>query len=401
MSRARRYFLSIVAIASLLLNVGQSAHAEFTAIAGWNNQLFPSYIVATATLKRDEDTEEDDETELGDKHGLLGVEIDSPGDEVTVTVTIIANDIMEESTFTGTLAEEGETYTIRPRIRYKYAALASNKQATPITVTFRVEIDEDEAEEETQTVTLRSINDCPYAVVDGEDVQNLGFMFAAYVNEQHPFADKILREALDRHAVKSFTGYQSKNPAEVYRQVFAIWDALTERDVRYSSITTTAAESDIVHCQHIRLLDETINNAQANCADGSVLFASLLRKIGIEAFLVKIPHHIYVAFALDEKKEHIVALETTLLRAAAPKEFKEIDGLAKLLGKDWINQPSYAVFCRAIDRGTSDLTKNDAKFADPNEPHYRLMSISHARQLGILPIGFRSDAQFAPVAAGK
>jgi hypothetical protein len=401
MSSANRLVGSVALAALSVLSIGPIARAEFTTLAGWNNQLFPSYIVATATLKREEETGDDDETLLGDKYGLLGVEIDSPGDGMTVTVTIIANDIMEESTFTGTLAEEGETYTIRPRIRYKYAALANNKQATPITVMFRVEIEDEDAEEETETVTLRSINDCPYAVVDGENVLNLGFMFAAYVNEQHPFADKILREALDRRAVKSFTGYQSKNPAEVYRQVFAIWDALTERDVRYSSITTTAAESDIVHCQHIRLLDETINNAQANCADGSVLFASLLRKIGIEAFLVKIPHHIYVAFALDEKKEHLVALETTMLRSAVPKEFKEIDGLAKLLGQDWLNQPSYAVFCRAIDKGTSDFAKNDAKFADPNESHYRLMSISHARQLGILPIGFRSEAQFAPVSSSK
>ena len=42
-----------------------------------------------------------------------------------------------------------------------------NKQATPITVTFRVEIeDEDHSEEESETLTLRSINDCPFAIVD-------------------------------------------------------------------------------------------------------------------------------------------------------------------------------------------------------------------------------------------
>ena len=63
----------------------------------------------------------------------------------------------------------------------------------------------------------------------------------------------------------------------------------------------------------MRLLDETINNDQANCADGSVLFASLLRKIGIEAYLVMVPRHCYLAFALDEKGEKIVALETTLI----------------------------------------------------------------------------------------
>ena len=39
----------------------------------------------------------------------------------------------------------------------------------------------------------------------------------------------------------------------------------------------------------MRLIDESINNGQANCVDGSVLFASLLRKIDIEPVLVSLP----------------------------------------------------------------------------------------------------------------
>jgi len=168
-------------------------------------------------------------------------------------------------------------------------------------------------------------------LVEDEEFTDLCFMFAAYVNEQHPFVDKLLREALDRGAVDSFTGYQSGDAGEVYRQVFAVWDALSARDVRYSDITATAAESESVYCQHVRLLDETINNNQANCVDGSVLFASVLRKVGIEAYLVMVPRHCYLAFALDEKGEKIVALETTLMQSAAPEKFAKIDGLAELL----------------------------------------------------------------------
>src|ERR1043166_5164603 len=145
---SRTRLVRCVAVAALgLLLCANVAHAEFTTIAGWNNQLFPSYVVATATLKRDEPEEEDEYT-LGDAHGLFGIQIESPGDDVTIKVTITGSDIMEKSVFTGTLAEEGEEYTIRPRIRYKYAALASNKQATPITVTFRVEIEDEDATEE-------------------------------------------------------------------------------------------------------------------------------------------------------------------------------------------------------------------------------------------------------------
>ena len=123
------------------------ARAEFTTIAGWNNQLFPSYVVATATLKpadnSETEAEEEDET-VWRSAGLFGIEIESPDDDVTIKVTILGSDIMEPSVFTGTLAEEGEEYTIRPRIRYKFNALAQNKQATPVTVTFRVEIEDED-----------------------------------------------------------------------------------------------------------------------------------------------------------------------------------------------------------------------------------------------------------------
>ncbi len=374
------------------------ALAEFTTIAGWDRQFFPSYAVAAATLRTDGDAEAD-ETDLGDLRGLLGVIIEAPEADTTVKVTIECGEIMEPSTFTCTLATEGESYTIRPRIRYKYGALTQNKQATPITITFKVEISDEDEEEQTETITLRSINDCPFAVVhDDETVEDLSFMFAAYVNEQHPFADKVLREALDRGAVDSFTGYQAKDAAEVYRQVFALWDALTARDVRYSDITTTAGESEMVYSQHVRLLDESVNNAQANCADGSVLLASLLRKIGIEAYLVMVPGHCYLAFALDEKGEKLAGLETTLLQSAAPADFHSIKGLNKVLDKQWLEADSYAVFCSAIAMGNADLAKNKAKFADANDPDYCVMSVSAARRMGILPIGFKSNAEFAPVA---
>jgi Transglutaminase-like superfamily len=392
-----------------LAGMAASARGEFTTIAGWDKQIFPSFAVATATIRLpQEEGEEVDETILGHAEGVLGVQLDSPGNNVAVKVTITGNELLEPSTFTGQLPKKGETYTIYPRIQYKYAVLTQNKQATPVTVTFRVEVGSQAAEEKTETLTLRSINDCPFALVDGDKVTtDLSFMFAAYVNEQHPFVDKLLREALDSELVDSFTGYQSGSEAEVARQVYALWNALTERNVKYSSITTTAAESDTVYSQHVRLLDETINNGQANCVDGSVLFASLLRKIGIESHLVFVPGHCYVAFALDAEGESLVALETTLLGSQAPDELPEIEGLdelleeleelEELLDEEDVESDSFVTFVLAIAAGTSDLIKNADRFADEDEPNFVLMPVTGARKLGILPIGFTSGAKFAPV----
>jgi hypothetical protein len=44
-------------------------------------------------------------------------------------------------------------------------------------------------------------------IVDGKSTTDVRFMFAAYVNEQHPFVEKVLREALDDGIVDSFSGY--------------------------------------------------------------------------------------------------------------------------------------------------------------------------------------------------
>ncbi|HMC11035.1 MAG TPA: hypothetical protein VKH44_07085, partial [Pirellulaceae bacterium] len=118
---AFRGWSSLFAGLTLLLATS-TARAEFTTIAGWDGQLFPSFAVATATLRPSEEDEEADETELGDARGLLGVEVEAPDDDAVVTVTITCSDIMEPSTFTCTLPVQGETYTIRPRIKYKYGA---------------------------------------------------------------------------------------------------------------------------------------------------------------------------------------------------------------------------------------------------------------------------------------
>src|SRR4029078_12237648 len=102
-----------------------------------------------------------------------------------------------------------------------------NKQSTPITVTYRVEVGDDEAEERTETLTLRSGNDSPSSVAKGdENFAAVSYVFAAYVNEQHPFVDKVLREALDRGIVDSFTRYQSNDSTEVYRQAQSLCHAL-------------------------------------------------------------------------------------------------------------------------------------------------------------------------------
>jgi hypothetical protein len=393
---ARQQQLAYATAIAMALSITTAASAsDFEIQAGWNDQLFPSFIVATATIKLPQEAVEEYEgTELGDPQGLLGITIEAPEDETEITVTVTCDEIMEESVFTGTLASGGETYTILPKIKWNYKALMKQRQAVPITVTFTVEVGDEDEVEQSRTLTLRSVNDCPFTIVENGEARDVSFMFAAYVNEQHPFVDKLLREALNAGIVESFTGYQSQDPVEVYRQVYAIWHALSERDLRYSDITTTAAESDYVSSQHVRLLDESVNNGQANCVDGSVLLASMLRKVGIEPILVMVPGHCYLAFYLDAEAKQIAALETTLIGSAA-EEATKIKGLKDAVSDEWKDENSWKTFTAAIAMGVADLEKNGEQFKSDEDPDYQLIPVIAARKIGILPIAFQSNAKLA------
>lgn len=398
-----RNAVALFLIRSLLVFPVATAFAEFDCEKGWNGHLFPSYIIATATLKPPEnaDDESEDEVEiLGDANGLLGITMEADEDDQEVTLTIMCDPIMEPSVITCTLPEAGQKYVVRPKIKYKYDQLAKRTQTGPVTVTYKVEGDDSEAEK-TEILTLRSINDCPYSIAKDGKWTSVRFMFAAYVNEQHPFVDKVLREALDTRIVGSFAGYQRKNATDVYRQAYAIWHALSIRDVRYSSITKTVAMSDSVGSQHIRLIDESINNGQANCVDGSVLMASVLRKITIEPILVHVPGHCYLAFFLDDECKELTAIETTMIGSTMEGDAMKVQGLEEVVDEEWQAENSWKTFAAAIAKGTANLKKFSKEFADENNQKYKLISVAAARKNGILPIGFQSNQKFIEASGSR
>jgi hypothetical protein len=395
----KRRYLTFLALAFTFVTGSPAWAEDFVPLIAFDQQLFPSFIISTASMKSapPEEGQEVDPSApviIGDRDGLLGVKLVSPKKDTQIKVTITCDDVMEESQFSGKLSEKGKEYHIYPKIKYRFTKLAEVTQATPVSMTFRLQIGND-VDEQTATVMLRPIHDCPFLVQEGELVLNTSFTFAAYVNEQHPFLDKLLREALDIGIVESFSGYQ-QDEAEVIRQVYAIWDALVTRDVRYSSITATSVKAQSVASQHVRLIEESLNNSQANCVDGSVLLASALRKIGIEPFLVLVPGHCYVGFYVDEQKEKMLAIETTMLGDSydEDEEYDAMDLLEESLDEDERYDESWPSFSSAIVAGTTSLEEHGEKLASDSEPEYMLIDIDKARDRGILPIAFRGKDKF-------
>jgi hypothetical protein len=159
--------------------------------------------------------------------------------------------------------------------------------------------------------------------------QDLSYLFAGYVNESHPFIQKVLQEALQYKAVNGFYGYQV-GPEGVRLQVFALWNVLQREHFHYSSITTPSAASPSghVYSQAVRFMGQSIDSQQANCVDGSVLFASILYKIGIEPVLVLKPGHMFVGYYIDRNHKQFEFLESTMLGAGhQPSSFNLPFGL--------------------------------------------------------------------------
>ena len=401
-------FLTAALTAVSLASISRAAEVEWTPEANMDHQLFPSLLIATATVRpvEEEDTEAKtpDPYLLGERFGLVGVSIKSPAANTKVKVTLKENDLMAASTWSGELAEAGKDYYIAPKVNYKFERLRKMTQQVPLNVSFAVELDGKPAGEKLETLQVRSINDCPFGVSNEEETLDdenfiagsaeIGWMFAAYVNENHPMLDKILQEALATKTVNAFLGYQRDDPAEVARQVFAIWSALQKRGIQYSSTTTTPGGSEVVYSQYVRFLDQSITNTQANCVDGSVLFASILRKISIKPFLVTIPGHMYVGFYLAPDKSAFVGLETTAIGApnATDEEKKRRNptrlrtcagGSMRKCAARKPGRPSRT----GIQIATDDLEKNKAKF-EANDPNYQMIDLDEARTEGIMPIPY-------------
>ena len=174
-------------------------------------------------------------------------------------------------------------------------------------------------------------------------------------------------------------------------QVFAIWNTLQRRGLKYSDITASPPSKSVAS-QVVRFLDDSVENKQANCVDGTVLMASILTKISINAHLVLVPGHCYLAFDLaadDEDGETTVGLETTMLGNDSLKPLEDLSKLpektrAKVRGKE--QQASLNTFAKAIEVGSADLEENAENFGEEGDPRYVFVSVKAARELGIMPI---------------
>ena len=360
-------------------------------IVEMDEQIFPSYLIATATMKW---PSPNDPTYIGDPDGQLGIAVTSYWNQpLRCRLEIKAPEIMETAISEQMISKSMLSHEIFPKIKYRFNELAKIEQPAPLNMTFTFYVNGEVYDEKVLTVKVHSINDCPSIILHRKGaLLDRNWMFAAYVNENHPWIVKqLLPEMMRAGLVNAFTGYQVSE-LEVYRQVFAVWADLQQRGFRYSDVAIPTVMSQKVRNQYVRFMSESINTAQANCVDGAVVFASILRRISLEPLLALTPTHCFLGFYLDRGHQRWAFLETTLLgntevpdAALDPQLWASLSGL---LGSNASVSHLVALrsFVYALQVGLKNYNAMQPNLKTYNL-EYQLIDISAARQrIGVMPI---------------
>ena len=118
-------------------------------------------------------------------------------------------------------------------------------------------------------------------------------MLAAFITPNHAVLTPIIKRAAA--ILEQWTGtpsldeYQSRNPDRVRKQMAAIYTALTEQQIIYSTIPASFEE----YGQRVRLTDSVLAQKLGTCLDMALLYTSCLESIGLNALIVITKGHAF------------------------------------------------------------------------------------------------------------
>lgn len=305
-----------IGICATVLAIKKPFVNDFEIVDQLGGNLFPSAILSVATTDA-QVIKPMDGTYVGNPKSCIAIKMHSRKKGEVVRIDLAETPFYARSISTFVLPQKNVDYIIYPDILWRYDALRDNGQAEPISVVANVEADGKDFGQKVRTFSVRSINECLLGynkqLANGKmRYVSTRLFFAAYVNEENPLIDKILREALNTKIIRRFLGYQGSEEM-VDKQVYALWYVLQKRNFRYSSVSYSSLSSNVVYAQRVRTFEDALNSSQINCVDGSVLFASLLRAINITPVLVQMPGHMFVGFYTSKSKKNLTFLETTMI----------------------------------------------------------------------------------------
>ncbi len=383
-------FVLCVAACAAFIAVNKPFSTDFEITDQLGGNIFPSAILSVATTDA-QIVEPVDTPYVGSPKSCFAIKIKSRNAGTKVRIELSETPFYARSVSEFVLQRKNTVYTIYPDILWRYAALRANEQAEPISVVASVEMNGKSLGQHVRTFSVRSINECLLGYVrqtaNGKQrFVSTRMFFAAYVNEENPLIDQVLREALNTRIVKRFEGYQRGTAQSVDNQVYALWHVLQKRNFRYSSVSYSSLSSNVVYSQRVRTFDDALNSSQINCVDGSVLFASLLRAINITPVLVQIPGHMFVGYYTDSSRKSLTFLETTMIGDVDLDDYFPEEKLDSTMSGRSQSEMSRLTFEKSKEYAQAEFERNEKKVR-ANVRGYLWLEVSKALRRKVQSIG--------------
>lgn len=199
-------------------------------------------------------------------------------------------------------------------------------------------------------------------------------MLSAFITPNHPATIPIIKRA--SVILEQWTGnpsldeYQSRNPDRVRKQMAAIYTAIAEQEIIYSTVPASFEE----YGQRIRLADVVMTQKLGNCLDMSLFYASCLEAIGIHALIIVVDGHAFAGgWLVPETFPDNVIDDVSLLTKRTADGINDI----VLVEATCMNLGNDTDFDQAVKAANTRLSQPDFILA---------LDVKRARFSGIKPI---------------
>lgn len=180
-------------------------------------------------------------------------------------------------------------------------------------------------------------------------------MLSSFITPNHPAIVPILKRAsvilAEWTGRPSLDEYQSCNPDRVRKQMAALYVAISEQNITYSSVPASFEEFG----QRVRLVDAVLSQKLGTCLDMALLYASCLEAIGIHSLIIITRGHAFAgAWLVPETFSDSVIDDPSFLKKRTADGINEIT----LVETTCMNQGSNISFDEAIKIADSKLIES-------------------------------------------
>jgi len=200
-------------------------------------------------------------------------------------------------------------------------------------------------------------------------------MLSSFITPNHPAIVPIIKRAsvilTEWTGSASLDEYQSCNPDRVRKQMAAIYQAISEQNITYSSVPASYEVSG----QRVRLVDAVLSQKLGTCLDMALLYATCLEGIGIYSIIVVTKGHAFAgAWLVPETFPDSIIDDSSFLKKRTADGINEIT----IVEATGMNQGSNIDFDRAIKIA-------DSKLIDPVN-FILALDVKRSRFTGIRPL---------------